>query len=214
MDRIVSARGRAQRWYLRYPRVGPMAIFVAVLTIAAFSIFGIERINSEQTRSQVRAEAADVGAALERRAISHVTYLRAAAMLISTSPRLTPQSFYELAAGMADDDENHGIAGIIWAPEVGVADIAAFEHARRAEGLSGYTVHPAPAAGRAFVVPVTYVSNLDASPNPALGYDMASETQRRAAMVGAARAHRPNATGKVDLAFIKKSTRFESRSMN
>jgi len=203
VNRIISARVRAQRWYLRYPRAGPMAIFVAVLTIAALSVYGIQRINGDRTRSQVRAAAADVGAALERRAISQVTYLRAAAMLVSSSGQLTPQAFHELAEGMADD-ENHGMAGIAWAPLVAVGDVAAFEKARRAEGLTGYTVHPAPAAGRAFVVPVTYISYMGlgktVADNLSLGYDMASEPQRRAAMVRATRGHRPTATGKVGLA--------------
>ncbi|MDP9055762.1 MAG: CHASE domain-containing protein [Pseudomonadota bacterium] len=186
-----------------------MAIFVAVLTIAALSVYGIERNDAEQTRSQVRAAATDIGAALERRAISHVTYLRAAALLISTSARLTPQAFHELAEGMADDDENHGFAGITWAQLVPVGDIAAFEKARRDEGLTGYNVHPVPAAGRAFVVPVTYVSNKFAgnalagntggwdSVSP--GFDMASEPRRWAAMALAARAHRPVASDKLNL---------------
>ena len=200
MDSIVSARVRAQRWYTRYPRSVPLAIFLSVLTIAALSVYGIERLNGERLRSQLRAASADVSAALERRAISHVTYLRAGAMLVSASPRMTPQDFYELASGMADDDENHGLAGITWAPLVSVADVPAFQVARRAEGLKGYTVHPwPPAAGRDFVVPVTYVSNKGAGANVAWGFDMASEPERRAAMVAAGRAHRPVATGKVAL---------------
>ena len=111
MDNIVSARVRAQRWYTRYPRAVPMAIFLLVLTIAGLSVYGIERVESDRLRAQLRAAAAGVGSALERRAISHVTYLRAAAMLLSASPHLTAQEFRDLAAGMADDDENHGVAG-------------------------------------------------------------------------------------------------------
>jgi two-component sensor histidine kinase/CHASE1-domain containing sensor protein len=199
VDRIVTARIRAQRWYVRYPRAVPVAIFVAVFTIAALGAFGIERVNAERTRSQVRAAAQDISAALERRAFSHVAYLRAGAMLLSASKRMTPEGFHELAAGMADDDENRGIAGITWAPRVAVGDIAAFEAARRGEGLTGYTVHPAPAAGRDFVVPVTYVSNMGTRPSVALGFDMASEPQRQAAMERAAHDHRPIASGKVAL---------------
>ena len=199
MDRIVSARVRAQRWYVRYPRAVPIAIFLAVLTIGALSALGIERIGADRARSQVRAAAEDVAAALERRAVTHVAYLRAGAMLVSASAALTPEGFHQLAAGMADDDENRAIAGITWAPRVAVGDVAAFEAARRAEGLAGFAVHPTPARGQGFVVPVTYISNTGVRPNVALGFDMASEPQRRAAMARAARDHRPRATGKIAL---------------
>ncbi len=199
MERIVSARIRAQRWYLRYPRAVPIAIFLAVLTVAMISALGIQRIDAERSRTQMRAAAEEIGAALERQAVTHVAYLRAGAMLVSASDRIAPDSLRELAAGMADDDENRAIGGITWAPRVAAGDVAAFAAARRAEGLTGFTVHPAPTAGRDFVVPVTYASSTGSRPNVALGFDMASEPQRRAAMVRAALAHRPTASGKVAL---------------
>ena len=205
MDQIVSARIRSQRWYTRFPRAVPIAIFALVFTVAGFSVYGIERVDAERTRTQLHAVAAGVSSALERRAISHVTYLRAGAMLMSASPHVTAASFHELAWGMADGDDSHNVAGITWAPRVANRDVAAFQAARRAEGLNGYTVHPAPPAaadtrpGRSFVVPVTYVSNPGAGPNVAQGFDMASDPQRRAAMAQAAHDRRPIATGKVAL---------------
>ena len=199
MERIVSARIRAQRWYVRFPRAVPAAIFLAVLTIAGFSALDIERVDAERSRAQVRATAEDIGAALERRTAAHIAYLRAGAMLVTASRRITPDGLRELAAGMADDDENRAIGGITWAPRVAVGDVAAFEKARRAEGLTGFTVHPAPAGGRDLVVPVTYVSSSGSQPNVALGFDMASELQRRTAMARAALTHRPAASGKVML---------------
>ena len=176
-----------------------MAIFVAVLTIAALGVYGIERIDAEQTRSQVHAAATALGAALERRAVAHVTYLRAGAMLLSVSGPTTPTAFQELVAGIADGDENRVNSTISWAPRIAAGDVAAFETARRAEGLTGYTVHPAPAAASDFIVPVTYTSNMPIQPNAALGFDMASEPRRRAAMARAARDRRPTATGQVEL---------------
>ncbi len=209
MDRIVSARVRAQRWYVRYPRVLPMTIFLPVLTIAAMGIYGIERVDADRTRAQVSAAAADLGAALERRATAHVASLRAGAMLLSASARTDPQAFQELAKGVADDYDNDSNAatasdGITWAPRIAASEVAAFEQARRAEGLTGFTVHPRPAGGRDFIVPVTYTSTAPAGSasersNPALGFDMASEPRRRSAMAQAARERRPIATGKVDL---------------
>lgn len=205
MERIVSARIRAQRWYVRHPRAMPMAIFVAVFTIAALSIYGIERIDAERTRTQVHSVADDISATLEQRATAHVTYLRAGAMLLSASAHLTGHDFHELAASMADDDDNHGTIGITWAPRIASGDVTAFEAARRAEGMAGFTVHPQPAphppgsASRDFLVPVTYASNIGAGANGALGFDMASEPRRQAAMARAVRERRPVASGKVEL---------------
>lgn len=176
-----------------------MAIFLLVLTIAGFSVYGIERVEADRLRQQLHAVAVGVGAALERRAVSHVTYLRAGAMLLSASPRLNAQEYHELSASMADDDENHGIAGITWAPQIAISDIAAFVAARRAEGLTGYSVYPLPAEHGDFVVPVTYTSNTGVGPNVALGFDMASEPQRRAAMLQSVRDRRPTASGRVTL---------------
>ena len=66
--------------------------------------------------------------------------------------------------------------------------------------MTGYTIHPLPVVDHDVLVPVTYVSNAAAGPNVALGFDMASEPLRRAAMAQAARDHRPIASGRVILA--------------
>ncbi|MDE2302741.1 MAG: CHASE domain-containing protein [Sphingomonadales bacterium] len=199
MIRLATARARAERWYTSFPRAFPWAIGAAVMMVAALVVIAIEQVNAERLHSQLHAVAAGVGGALERRASAHVTFLRAGALLLGAGGAITGKDLSGLAAAMSDDAEERGRLTITWAPLVPVRGLDAFVAARRAEGMTGFTVHPLPGPGREFLVPVTYVSNPHQGPGPTEGYDMASEPLRRAAMERAAHARRPVATTRIEL---------------
>ena len=199
MDRIVSARVEAQHWYVRYPRAVPVGIFLLTMAITALSVFAIERVETERRRGQLREVAGAVSSALLRRAIAHVTYLKAGAILFSGERQVTPARFREFARELENNQEFRSPDGISWIARVPRAAIPAFESARRAEGAAGYTIHPAPAPGQEFVLPITYFGTPNPAKRPALGKDMSAEAARRPALIAAAREHRPAATGKLVL---------------
>ncbi|MDE2621490.1 MAG: histidine kinase, partial [Sphingomonadales bacterium] len=83
MERRVSARARAQRWYLRYPRALPVGIFLLVSAITALSVYAIEQVETQRTEAQHRQMAAAAAAAIERQVNANMVYLRAGSLLTS-----------------------------------------------------------------------------------------------------------------------------------
>lgn len=197
MDRIVSGRVEAQRWYVRFPRAVPVGIFALTMAITALSIFAIEQVEADRRRSQLREVASAVGSALMRRSIAHVTYLKAGAILFSDGRRITPDRFRDFARNLESNEEFRSPDGIGWVVRVPRDRIGAFEAARRAEGEAGFTVHPAPEPGRDFVLPISYFSTPQSGMKSALGRDVYTDPARRPALVAAAREDRPVATGKL-----------------
>ncbi|MDE2405467.1 MAG: CHASE domain-containing protein, partial [Sphingomonadales bacterium] len=197
MDRIVSARVEAQRWYVRFPRAVPLGIFALTMAITALSVFAIEQVEAERHRGQLREVSGAVASALMRRSIAHVTYLKAGAVLFADGRKVTAAGFRDFARDLEANEEFRSPDGISWVASVPRAGIPAFEAARRAEGMTGFTVHPAPPPTRAFALPITYLGTDDPAKRGALGKDILAEPSRRPALEAAARTNRPVATGRL-----------------
>lgn len=200
LDRIVAQRVDSQRWYERMPRAMPMAGFLLVLLATLLYAYATERNEDSQRGQQARAAASVVGASLGRRVNAHTAYLRAAALLLEKRQGISQSEFIALSQELSDDDEYRGSEGISWAQAITPDQIPAFEAARRAEGMAGYTVHPAPTADTRQLTPVTYLGDPTPRRRLSYGYDMYSEKERRAAIDRAERERRPIATGPIRLA--------------
>ncbi|HZU65077.1 MAG TPA: CHASE domain-containing protein [Novosphingobium sp.] len=199
MDKIISARVGAQRWYERYPRSVPLGAFVLTMALTLVSVVAMERSNEERERTEMHALANVVASALERRAAGHVAYLRAGAALMANDRTINQAGFMRFAAELRNDAEYRGGQGLTWAPVVPRDKVPAFEAARRAEGMAGYAVHPAPGPAEPLSVPVAYMGEINPRTRIALGYDMYSDPLRRAAMDEAVRTDRAIATNRVTL---------------
>jgi len=200
VDRIVSARVEAQRWYVRFPRAVPVGIFVLTMAITALSVFAIEQVEADRRKGQLREVASAVASALARRSIAHVTYLKAGAILFSDGRRVTADRFHDFAHDLESNEEFRSPDGISWVARVPREKIPEFQAARRAAGDPGFTVHPAPEPGRDFVLPITYFGQSEATKRSALGRDIFADPGRRPALVAASRQNRPVATGKLVVA--------------
>ena len=94
MERRVSARVRAQRWYLRFPRALPVGIFLLVSGVTGLSVYAIEQVESQRAEAQHRQMASTATAALERLVNANSVYLRAGALL-SPGEDPSPRVFHE-----------------------------------------------------------------------------------------------------------------------
>ena len=197
MERKVSARVQAQRWYLRYPRGLPVGIFLLVSAITALSVYAIEQVESQRTEAQHRQVAAVAASAIERMVNANAVYLRAGSLL-SGAQADGGKAFGEFARELDTDESLRSGGTIAWSTVLPTEGVPAFEAQLRREGMPGYTVHPRPAGG--LVMPLVYMHPDSADTRKALGFDIYSEPIRRRAIERALQSGNPTASGTIQLA--------------
>lgn len=196
---MASQRIVGQRWYERFPRAVPIATFLLAMLLTVLSVWAIEQVEAQRRQAQARAAASVVAAALDRRAHSYISYMRAGTMLLGLKREPSREDFLAVAGGMLEDAEYHGQQGIGWISVLTPAQVPAFERRMRAKGSPGFTVHPAPDPARAMVTPVTYIAGMNARNVYSLGFDSYSESRRRATMERAMATRQLTASGPVTL---------------
>jgi two-component sensor histidine kinase len=182
VDSIVSQRVLGQRWYERFPRAVPVTTFLLAMALTLLSVWAIEQVEEQRREAQARAAASVVGAALDRRAHSYISYMRAGSMLLGLKHEPSRDDFVAVAGGMLEDAEYHGQQGIGWLTLLTPDQVPAFQKRMRAQGAATYTVHPGPDPSRALVAPLTYIADMNARNGPTLGFDVYSEPVRRATL--------------------------------
>lgn len=190
---------KTPRWYERYPRGVPVAIFALTMAVTLVSVFAIERAESQRENAQLVQTAQVIASGLERRANANAAYLRSGAALFATQQVVGAPLFQTFIAQLHLDDNGGGADGIGWAMRVDRNEIPAAEANMRRLGLGGFRVHPAPRDDQAYAVPIMYLQPDTERNRVALGYNMFSDDTRREAMLEAEAKGRPTATGKVVL---------------
>ena len=191
--------GRTLRWFSRFPRALPLAIFLTIFTMTLLGVWAIERAESEARRADLAQLAVEASAALERRANANAAYLRSGAALFATQENVASSMFQTFIGQLRLDSNFRGADGIGWAARVDAAEIPAFEREMEESGVLDFAVRPKPRADQVYAVPVTNIQPETARNRLALGYNMFSEPVRRAAMIEAQQSARPTASGKVVL---------------
>ncbi len=192
---------RSRRLLLEYPRLVPVGIFLLVIAVTVLSVFALERGAQQREQSAMARTGTAMASALERRASTNASYLRAGAALFATQGVVTDPLFRRFVAELRLDADYRGSEGLGWAPVLDVSQVPEFESGMLS-GLPGNaSVKPSlEEVPRDQVVPVMYLQPDTSRNRRAIGYDMYSEPTRRAAMDDAARTARPTASGKVVLA--------------
>lgn len=179
---------------MRYPRAMPIGIFLLITAITILSIFAIERGESERETAQLSARATAIASALERRANASSAYLRAGAALLSTMEDVPADDFRRFVSELRLDADYRGADGIGWALVVRPSELEEFEARLQESSSTPVEFYPSFSGSQPFAVPVTYLQPDTERNRRALGFDMYSEPQRRAAMQEAERTSRPTAT--------------------
>ncbi|WP_241126715.1 CHASE domain-containing protein [Novosphingobium terrae] len=177
----------------------PIGTFALAMVMTALSVWAIERVEDQRREGQARAAASVVATALDRRAHSYVSYLRAGSLMLGTRKDPTREDFESIAGGLLDDADYHGALGIGWLPVLKPAQIPAFEKRMNTAGQEGYTVHPAPDPASRMVVPVGFIADMNERNRPTLGFDTYSEPKRRAVIDQAIARRQLTASGPVSL---------------
>lgn len=177
----------------------PIATFLLAMVLTGLSVWAIEQVEEQRRQGQARAAASVVAAALDRRAHSYMSYMRAGAMLLGLKNDPTREDFLAVAGGMVEDADYHGQQGIGWMSVMSPDQVPAFERRMRAQGAPAFTVHPGHDPARGLVVPVTYIAGMNARNAPSLGFDIYSEAVRRAAIDHAIATRKLTTTGGLNL---------------
>jgi two-component sensor histidine kinase len=195
-----SSPSRVSRWLVSFPRAVPLAIFAAIAAITALSVFAIESNARAREEAQLRETTQTIASALERRANSFASYLRAGAALFSTMQEVEPRAFRQFVTELRLDLEYRGAEGIGWVTVLERDQVPAFVARQRRELADYPDIRPAPGDDAEVVAPVTYFYPGTLRNQRALGFDMFSEPARRDAMGEAQRTVQPTASARITLA--------------
>ena len=199
MEKLLSQKNFAPRWYERFPRALPVGIFVLTMAITALSVFAIERAETQREAAQLEQTVQVIASGLERRASANAAYLRSGAALFSTQKTVDSMTFHTFIEQLEVGESAVGLDGIGWAMKVDRADVGMVEQSMRGGGNPTFAIRPAPTPDRQRMVPILYLQPESDRNRHAIGYDMYSEGTRRAAMDMAERLGHPVASGKVVL---------------
>lgn len=169
------APGRSviQRLLVDHQRTAPVLIFLLILAVTAVSVISIERGERAREQAQMSRVALAAASALERRISINASYLRAGAALFALQSNVNEAMFRRFVSELRLDTDYRGAEAIAW------AEVDEGNGNRR--------------------VPVTYLLPDNSRNRAAIGFDMYSEPNRRAAMQEAERTVQPTATGRVVL---------------
>ena len=199
MDRALLARVEKQAWFHRHSRGLPLLLFCLVGLATLLSVYAIERTNRSREELLIERNVTEIVTGLERRAAENIALLKAGSAFFAFRNTVSRRDFQEFASGLRPGEDYHGSLGIGWAKWVPATEIEAFEAGKRAEGQN-LTIYPRPTPGQRAAVPVVYIDPDTPTNRNAIGFNMYSSAERRAAMDKAFRLRQPVATGKIHLA--------------
>ncbi len=183
-----------------YPRAVPLAIFLLVAAVTVLSVFAIERGERVRENADLSRQADAMVSAIERRAYSSSSFLRAGAALFGSQQSVTGDVFRQFVSELRLDADYRGAEGIGWAPAITDNQLAAVEEQLSFGRVGQMNVRPSLQDDpRKQLVPVLFLQPDTLRNRKALGFDMYSEPTRRAAMDEATRTVRPTASGRVNL---------------
>ena len=171
-----------------------LAISLA-LTAAATGIVAMTGQARDRVRFQNAASAASAG--IEGRLRAHVAILRGTAGLFAASGDVQDDEFRTFVAQFSLPERYPGIQGVGWAPRIAPGARDSLDRARRAAGAPTFRLPPDTAGADHF--PILLLEPRDARNALAIGFDMAAEPVRRAAMAAARDSAAPMMTGRVRL---------------
>ncbi|MEO7558083.1 MAG: CHASE domain-containing protein [Gammaproteobacteria bacterium] len=131
-------------------------------------------------QTQFENRAAEVTTAIVRRMHTYERVLRGGLGLFVASENVSRTEWRNYVATLKIQEQTLGIQGIGFAVHIPAARLAAHLRTIRAEGFPDYAIRPA--GVRAEYTPTIYLEPFDWRNQRALGFDMFSEVNRRAAM--------------------------------
>lgn len=199
IDEALLERVEKQAWFHKYPRGWPFLLFLIASVGTLVSVIAIERADHLRREVELDSNLTEIASALQRRVTENIALLRAGAALFAMQDQVSQDRFGEFASDLQVNGDLYGSLGLGWAPVVPVDRLPFLEVAIQDSGRPDYVVKPRPAPGQDYAAPIVYIEPQSRVNRQAIGFDMASEPVRKAAMDDAIRLGKPVASGKVHL---------------
>ncbi|MGN6388650.1 MAG: CHASE domain-containing protein [Burkholderiaceae bacterium] len=175
----------------------PWLVF-AMSTVLTGMLWHAAREHAERNaHDQFAARADRIALAIASRMQAYGQLLRGGASLFSVVDEVDGAAWRRYIDNLDIGDRYPGVQAIGFAPKVSTAGLDAYLARMRRRVDPGYAIRPA--GSRPYYTPVTMVERFGTSDVPALGFDMASEPVRRAAMEQAMLTGALTVSGKVGL---------------
>ncbi len=186
------------------PRVRGLALPLVVTLVAVIAVYLlVSRQEQARVAGDFERESAVVANALDRRLAVYEEAVRGVRRLYATNKNVNAIQFASFVRHTLEREP--GIQALSWNPRILARDRAALEAATRAEGFEDFRITERapdgtllPAAERPEHVVVRYIEP-QASNEAALGFDIASNPARRAALHRARDSGEPQATAGITL---------------
>lgn len=177
---------------------GALIVFCCGLAVTAFLAYHLAGIERERDWLDFERHATSAQDAVLDRVQTSIAVLRGTAALVAaTGPSLTAQAFQSYAQRLGLTQFYPGVQGLGWSRSVLPFELPALVQHMHEQGYADFQVWPA--GERAQYNAIQYLEPLDERNRAALGFDMASEEARAAAMARACDTGLPAATTRVSL---------------
>lgn len=175
-----------------------LVLVVALPLLATIWAWHVSRTQTQElAASRFENETDDIARAIRERMYDYENALRAGVALFAASDSVTRREWATFFAALSVEKAYPGIHGIGFNERVPAPRLKAHIDRVRADGLADYRVWPE--GERAEYFPVTYLEPFNATNQRALGYDVASEPIRRAALDRARDTGQPAVSGRITL---------------
>ncbi len=179
------------------PFLLPLLAASALMIPTIILSFALAALVRQQADADFNAESALVHAAIERRLETNADVLRGAQGLFSASDLVKREAWRSYSESLGLEANYPAILGLGFGKAVRDADKSAVENETRKEGFVDFGVRPS--GTREWYVLVYYIEPFVGVNRNAIGFDMASEAVRRAAIDHASSTGSISMTGKIFL---------------
>jgi PAS domain S-box-containing protein len=195
---LTEAQRRSGAW-----RGTPAVLAAAVLAISGAVTYsfwsGARRDAENDLRTEFAFRVHDTQARIAERMRAYVQVLRGVAGMFDASQHVERREFHDYVASLQVARNYPGIQGVGYGQWVPAGAVEPFAETVRREGLAGFSIRPA--GERPEYAPVLYLEPSDGLNLRAFGYDMLSESVRRAALEASRDTGEVVLSGKVTLVY-------------
>ncbi|RYF16380.1 MAG: hypothetical protein EOO30_11015 [Comamonadaceae bacterium] len=175
--------------------LAPLLVLALALLVTALLLLSISRSIAQRDQAAFQAEVARTTGAVRERIDTTVTLLRGASGLFGASDRVYVREFAGYVQQLQLRERYPGILGIGFTARIAPDELEERLARLRADGNPAFRVWPE--GPRDEYHTILFLEPMDARNREAIGYDMATDPTRRAAMERARDEARPAASGKV-----------------
>lgn len=186
-----------EKLLLQRPRMMPLVVLLCSLLATAGAWYGLRVSQQAAAELHFQQLTGEVVEAIEKRMQNHRQILLGAAGLFEASDSVSREDWRRYVQRLDLDVNYPGIQGLGFSQVIRPSQLASFEAEVRREGFADFSVRPP--GTRDLYTSILFLEPFSGRNLAAFGFDMYSETLRRAAMRKAAETGKTQLSGKVTL---------------